>query len=176
MRSVWKDQTCGDGVCDYPFEYKGYAHLGCISDCGRELNLMAVVVVLTGNFEKSPQGLQAGPNLKELVRWNLCVASQARSDAGLSDVCWYAPDALRFGVRAATRGAKGLRSGVWIRDGACSASCGRRTPPPEVVSDVSRSVVECGRVLPLLARCKDWILRPPTGSRVTYCRMETTQV
>jgi hypothetical protein len=123
MQSVWKDQTCGDGVCDYPFEYKGYAHLGCVSDCGRETNLMAVVVVLTANFEKSSQGVSLGRTLKDLVRWNLCLSNPARTEAGLENECWYVESSSVMTNAPRTIPWASLGSVGWANQNNCVRAC-----------------------------------------------------
>lgn len=34
VSEVWKEQVCGDGVCDSPLEFKAFGELGCKTDCG----------------------------------------------------------------------------------------------------------------------------------------------
>jgi hypothetical protein len=30
----WRDPTCGNGICEAPFEFPSYARFGCAADCG----------------------------------------------------------------------------------------------------------------------------------------------
>ena len=92
VSSIWTMQRCGDGKCDLPYEFKGYGTLGCQSDCGLELDLHPVVVVLQADFRWSTLGSDQARNLASSVRWNLCKADSERKDAGLDDLCWYPED------------------------------------------------------------------------------------
>ena len=50
---VWVDPTCGDGVCETPFEFASYGRFGCRADCGRLQdiqNLTAVQIDLYYDF------------------------------------------------------------------------------------------------------------------------------
>ena len=89
MTRIWTAQTCGDGFCDAPFEFKAFHTLGCQADCGLEFELHPVVVVLRANFFNSFLGAHAAQSLRSMVRWNLCKAEAQRSEAGLADICWY---------------------------------------------------------------------------------------
>lgn len=35
LQAVWKDPTCGDGICEAPFEFASFSRFGCKADCGR---------------------------------------------------------------------------------------------------------------------------------------------
>eukprot|EP00241_Pyramimonas_parkeae_P014571 CAMPEP_0114287608 /NCGR_PEP_ID=MMETSP0059-20121206/6368_1 /TAXON_ID=36894 /ORGANISM="Pyramimonas parkeae, Strain CCMP726" /LENGTH=1091 /DNA_ID=CAMNT_0001408699 /DNA_START=1 /DNA_END=3276 /DNA_ORIENTATION=- len=89
---VWAIQACGDNICDMPLEFKSFAHLGCTYDCGREEELYSVLLVLQGDFSKSPMGDTHTSTLKSTAQWNLCWADQARVEAGIGEVCWYEDD------------------------------------------------------------------------------------
>ena len=50
VSSIWTGHRCGDGTCDYPYEFKAYGELGCQQDCGAETDLHPILVVLQGFF------------------------------------------------------------------------------------------------------------------------------
>ena len=92
---IWTYNTCGDGVCDRPFEYPSFGPLpgDCQADCGSHTvvvgPLYKALLVLQGNFQESPLGAGSGVNLASTVEWNLCRREEVRVEAGLTDECWY---------------------------------------------------------------------------------------
>lgn len=90
MADIWTFQTCGDGVCDVPFEYPAFSRLGCQIDCGLAPELFDTLVVLTGDFAKTELGAGGAVDLQSSVSWNLCWSQEARREAGLEDECWFA--------------------------------------------------------------------------------------
>lgn len=108
-------EQCGDGVCDQPFEFAQFAHLGCQvalhrvltvlcssgalaaqalallnvqADCGLERDLFPVVLVLKGDFSTTLLGQGAAVDLAAAVRWNLCRVDAAREASELDPLCW----------------------------------------------------------------------------------------
>lgn len=113
VSGTWKVQSCGDGVCDLPFEFPAYGDLGCQADCGSELDLHPIVVVLQGDFSHSPLGSSQGTNLMSSVSWNLCRVDQDRTDAGLPDMCYYPEDESLPSVVVAQTFKFQLPAGEW---------------------------------------------------------------
>jgi hypothetical protein len=80
VRRVWTTQVCGDGLCDAPFEFRAFGELH------------PVVVVLTGSFLDTNMGPYWAESLRSFARWNLCWKNEARSVAGLEDLCYFSED------------------------------------------------------------------------------------
>lgn len=95
INSVWTDINCGNGFCDAPYEFPQFGHLGCQEDCGKETNLVNLLVVIEGNFGNSALGEMASEGLRASASWNLCFEDPERSEYGLEDLC-YLPEPANF--------------------------------------------------------------------------------
>jgi hypothetical protein len=42
VQPIWKDPVCGDGKCQYPWEFPAFGTFGCQADCGLEQNITQV--------------------------------------------------------------------------------------------------------------------------------------
>jgi hypothetical protein len=43
---IWKDPVCGDGDCEWPWEFPAYGRFGCRADCGVEMRTTKVISFL----------------------------------------------------------------------------------------------------------------------------------
>lgn len=41
---IWKDPVCGDGNCEWPWEFPAWGRFGCKADCGTNPNTTSIVV------------------------------------------------------------------------------------------------------------------------------------
>jgi hypothetical protein len=75
MQKTWVDPSCGDGLCESPFEFASYGRFGCRADCGRLSdaveNLTTVQIDLVFNFDH-PSGSIPATELMSQAQWNLC--------------------------------------------------------------------------------------------------------
>jgi hypothetical protein len=69
--------------------------LGCQEDCGKETNLVNLLVVLEGDFSTSALGEMASEGLRASASWNLCFEDAKRAEYGLEDLCYF-PEAQAF--------------------------------------------------------------------------------
>lgn len=56
LTSLWVDPTCGDGICEQPFEFASYGRFGCRADCGRlseVQRLTSIQVALSSTYSMS---------------------------------------------------------------------------------------------------------------------------
>lgn len=95
INSVWTDVNCGNGFCDAPYEFPQFGELGCQEDCGKETNLVNLLVVLEGDFSTSALGEMASEGLRASASWNLCFEDAKRAEYGLEDLCYF-PEAQAF--------------------------------------------------------------------------------
>ncbi|KAI8467677.1 MAG: hypothetical protein J3K34DRAFT_480735 [Monoraphidium minutum] len=89
LEAVWKDPTCGDGLCESPFEFASYGRFGCRADCGNLMDLQALTsldIDLYWDFGHQAGSLPAS-ELMSQASWNLCPENiQYNSD------CYYQED------------------------------------------------------------------------------------
>eukprot|EP00879_Flechtneria_rotunda_P032401 GHRR01035602.1.p1 GENE.GHRR01035602.1~~GHRR01035602.1.p1 ORF type:complete len:274 (+),score=60.02 GHRR01035602.1:334-1155(+) len=89
MQSVWVDPTCGDGICEAPFEFAAFSRFGCKADCGQlsEIqNLTSAQVDVYWDFSHQEASLPAS-DLMDQTTWNLCP-----QDIQYSTACYDDPD------------------------------------------------------------------------------------
>eukprot|EP00210_Caulerpa_lentillifera_P002091 g2006.t1 len=87
---VWVDPVCGDGKCQWPWEFPSFGRFGCKADCGSETNTKRILLQIRANFggelTLSPRTMMAN------VRWNVCLNDTGRVRRGQDDICWFAED------------------------------------------------------------------------------------
>jgi len=87
---IWTDPVCGDGQCDYPWEFPSWGNFGCKADCGENPNVTSIVVNVRADFTNHPT---ITPRvLMTNAVWNLCLQDLARRQRGEADLCWYDSD------------------------------------------------------------------------------------
>lgn len=73
--------------------------LGCQEDCGKETNLVSLLVIIEGDFSNSALGEMASEGLRASASWNLCFEDPKRSEYGLEDLCYF-PEPAAFQTTA----------------------------------------------------------------------------
>lgn len=61
-QDVWTPPTCGDGLCEAPFEHPQYSYIGCRADCGRlqdTRNLTLLYILVQHDFAHPANSLSA---------------------------------------------------------------------------------------------------------------------
>ena len=94
---IWQDPTCGDGKCEWPWEFPAFGRFGCRADCGEEKNTTRIMVQIKANFAG-----QISPSPRILMsnaRWNLCLDDPERHKRGQEELCWFVPNASRCSWR-----------------------------------------------------------------------------
>jgi hypothetical protein len=87
---IWKDPVCGDGNCEWPWEFPAWGTFGCRADCGLNDNTTNIVLNVRADFSGHPS---ISPRvLMSNAVWNLCLKDEARSKRGEVDLCWYGTD------------------------------------------------------------------------------------
>lgn len=87
---IWKDPICGDGNCEWPWEFPAWGRFGCQADCGINANVTDVVVNVRADFTGHPT---ISPRvLMTNARWNLCKEDVQRRQLGQADICWSTED------------------------------------------------------------------------------------
>ncbi|KAK9804279.1 hypothetical protein WJX72_004431 [[Myrmecia] bisecta] len=87
---TWKDPVCGDGRCEFPWEFPAWGRFGCKADCGQETQTTHILVQVTSNFVGHPN---ISPSvLMAAVSWNVCLADEQRRARGEADLCWFDSD------------------------------------------------------------------------------------
>lgn len=108
---IWKDPVCGDGDCEWPWEFPAYGRFGCRADCGLETRTTKVAVVVradfTGHPTISPRVLMAN------ARWNLCLDDPDRRKRGEADLCWFDTDQTFSDIQVNNIEAMDLVDGKW---------------------------------------------------------------
>ena len=84
---IWKDPICGDGNCEWPWEYPAWGPFGCQADCGTNANTTSIVVNVRADFTGHPT---ISPRvLMTNAAWNLCLEDLQRRQLGEADICWF---------------------------------------------------------------------------------------
>lgn len=108
---IWKDPVCGDGNCEYPWEFPVWGRFGCRADCGMNRNTTKIVVNVKADFSGhptiSPRVLMAN------AKWNLCLEDDERRKRGEADLCWYDSDQTFDSVSVNAINAMDLIDGKW---------------------------------------------------------------
>eukprot|EP00892_Ulva_mutabilis_P009550 jgi/Ulvmu1/6968/UM033_0025.1 len=108
---TWKDPVCGDGQCEYPWEYPAFGRFGCQSDCGVDTNTTKIAVNIRANFVGHPS---ISPRvLMSSVRWNLCLNDPARTARGEPDLCWWDKDQTFNDVKVNIIESADIIEGTW---------------------------------------------------------------
>ncbi|MEW5304614.1 MAG: hypothetical protein WDW36_007214 [Sanguina aurantia] len=87
---IWTDPVCGNGICEWPWEFAAWGSYGCKADCGVNANTTQIVVGVRADFTKHPS--IAARVLMSNAVWNLCLEDDARRKRGQADLCWYDHD------------------------------------------------------------------------------------
>ncbi|EFJ43954.1 hypothetical protein VOLCADRAFT_95902 [Volvox carteri f. nagariensis] len=83
---IWKDPVCGDGNCEWPWEFPSWGRFGCQADCGQNTNTTPIVVNVRADFTGHPS--ISSRVLMNNAKWNLCLEDEARRKRGEADLCW----------------------------------------------------------------------------------------
>lgn len=84
---IWKDPVCGDGTCEWPWEFPAWGRFGCRADCGTNPNTTSIAVNVRADFTGHPS---ISPRvLMNNAKWNLCLEDDARRKRGEADLCWW---------------------------------------------------------------------------------------
>lgn len=90
LAPIWKDPVCGDGKCEWPWEFPAWGPFGCKADCGSNTNTTKIVVNVQADFTGNPA---ISPNvLMNNAKWNLCLVDSIRRQQGEADLCWFPVD------------------------------------------------------------------------------------
>ncbi|GAX83855.1 hypothetical protein CEUSTIGMA_g11280.t1 [Chlamydomonas eustigma] len=108
---IWQDPVCGDGNCEWPWEYPSWGPFGCKADCGTNSNVTSIVVNVkadfTGHPTISPQVLMAN------AVWNLCLDDPTTRARGEADLCWFPNDVSFTEVVVNTLDSMSVIDGNW---------------------------------------------------------------
>uniref|UniRef100_A0A7S0S4K2 Uncharacterized protein n=1 Tax=Chlamydomonas leiostraca TaxID=1034604 RepID=A0A7S0S4K2_9CHLO len=108
---IWKDPVCGDGNCEWPWEFPAWGRFGCRADCGLNPNTTSVVVNVRADFTGHPS---ISPRvLMNNAKWNLCLEDDARRKRGEADLCWYDADQSFDQVQTNSINAAQVVDGKW---------------------------------------------------------------
>lgn len=108
---IWKDPVCGDGNCEYPWEFPFWGRFGCKADCGVNVNTTKIVVAVRADFTGHPT---ISPRvLMTNAKWNLCLEDDERRKRGEADLCWYEEDQSFDSVNVNSINAMDLIDGKW---------------------------------------------------------------
>lgn len=83
---IWQDPVCGDGQCEFPWEYPAWGRFGCQADCGRNMNTTRIAIIIRADFTGHPSISPRALMLK--ASWNLCLNDPVRRQRGEADLCW----------------------------------------------------------------------------------------
>lgn len=108
---IWKDPVCGDGNCEWPWEYPAWGRFGCRADCGVNPNTTDIVVNVRADFTGHPS--ISARVLMNNAKWNLCLEDEARRKRGEADLCWYQDDQLFTEVQVNDINAASVIDGKW---------------------------------------------------------------
>ncbi|KAL6750531.1 hypothetical protein V8C86DRAFT_2809369 [Haematococcus lacustris] len=108
---IWKDPVCGDGSCEYPWEFPAWGRFGCKADCGMNPNVTAIVINVRADFTGHPS---ISPQvLMNNAAWNLCLEDEARRQRGEADLCWFESDQAFDSVQTNSINAASVIDGKW---------------------------------------------------------------
>lgn len=109
---IWKDPVCGDGNCEWPWEFPSWGRFGCRADCGNNPNTTKIVVNVRADFTGHPS---ISPRvLMNNAKWNLCLEDEARRKRGEADLCWYDDDQTFPQVQVNEINAMDVIDGKWF--------------------------------------------------------------
>ncbi|KAG2441285.1 hypothetical protein HYH02_010124 [Chlamydomonas schloesseri] len=108
---IWKDPVCGDGNCEWPWEFPSWGRFGCRADCGQNTNTTSVVVNVRADFTGHPS--ISARVLMNNAKWNLCLEDEARRKRGEADLCWYEDDQTFTEVQVNSINAAQVIDGKW---------------------------------------------------------------
>jgi len=108
---IWKDPTCGDGNCEWPWEFPAWGRFGCRADCGINANTTKIVVNVRADFTGHPS---ISPRvLMTNAKWNMCLEDEARRKRGEEDLCWYEEDQAFDQVQVNSINSMDVIDGKW---------------------------------------------------------------
>ncbi|KXZ48315.1 hypothetical protein GPECTOR_29g9 [Gonium pectorale] len=108
---IWKDPVCGDGNCEWPWEFPSWGRFGCKADCGSNPNTTSIVVNVRADFTGHPS--ISARVLMNNAKWNLCLEDEARRKRGEADLCWYSEDQTFSEVQVNSINAAQVIDGKW---------------------------------------------------------------
>ncbi|GLC46896.1 hypothetical protein PLESTM_001942200 [Pleodorina starrii] len=108
---IWKDPVCGDGNCEWPWEFPSWGRFGCQADCGVNSNTTPIVVNVRADFTGHPS--ISSRVLMNNAKWNLCLEDDARRKRGEADLCWYDNDQAFTEVQVNSINAAQVVDGKW---------------------------------------------------------------
>ena len=105
---AWRDPTCGDGVCEAPYEGTDT----CPADCGVSGDEVHAVVRVASDFRHTH--ILSEDALRRAARWNLCRRDDERARAGMhGSLCYYDADQTFESGRNLKVADVMLSPGVW---------------------------------------------------------------
>ncbi|GIL78617.1 hypothetical protein Vretimale_6215 [Volvox reticuliferus] len=108
---IWKDPVCGDGNCEWPWEFPSWGRFGCQADCGQNDKTTPIVVNVRADFTGHPT--ISSSVLMNNAKWNLCLEDEARRKRGEADLCWYDEDQPFTEVQVNSINAAQVIDGKW---------------------------------------------------------------
>ena len=92
LEDMWSDPVCGDGTCEFPYEFPSYGRFGCQADCGQlgtnEPDAAQLRIEIYADFSHYSSSLSA-TELMVKTTWNLCPVPGTAAH-GLD--CWFDSD------------------------------------------------------------------------------------
>ncbi|GLI65125.1 hypothetical protein VaNZ11_008578 [Volvox africanus] len=108
---IWKDPVCGDGNCEWPWEFPSWGRFGCQADCGQNDKTTPIVVNVRADFTGHPT--ISSRVLMNNAKWNLCLEDEDRRKRGEADLCWYDDDQPFTEVQVNSINAAQVIDGNW---------------------------------------------------------------
>ncbi|KAK3275949.1 hypothetical protein CYMTET_15953 [Cymbomonas tetramitiformis] len=177
IQTIWQPLSCGDGRCDSPFERKQFPAPGfsslCQVDCGLELQLYTITVLLAMDFTKSPFGASAAEQMRASASWNLCLLDTGRADAGLTDECWHSSGQRFKMVEGDIVKEYNVIAGKWyieIQGDYYSLVKGKVLDPSNVTDPVELAMT------PIWRSCADEVLPTYSQSQSSVPRLEHSPI
>ncbi|DBA89815.1 hypothetical protein WJX79_008735 [Trebouxia sp. C0005] len=110
LTPTWVDPVCGDGNCEYPWEFPAWGRFGCKADCG-EATTTPILVQVISNFIGSTS--VSASVLMAAASWNLCLDDATRRSIGEADLCWFADDQTFSSLQATDLETMDVVDGTW---------------------------------------------------------------
>ncbi|KAL3141617.1 hypothetical protein ABBQ32_004857 [Trebouxia sp. C0010 RCD-2024] len=111
LTPTWVDPVCGDGNCEYPYEFPAWGRFGCKADCGQETQTTAILVQVVSNFIGSTS--VSASVLMAAASWNLCLDDATRRSLGEADLCWFDTDQTFSSLQGTTLDTMSVVDGTW---------------------------------------------------------------
>lgn len=117
LDNTWSDPVCGDGTCEFPYEFPSYGRFGCQADCGRlattEPDAAQLRIEIYADFTHYSSSLSA-TELMVKSSWNLCPVPGTAAH-GLD--CWFDADQKFSDTRVDRTGANAITLNDVVPDG-----------------------------------------------------------